>query len=130
MTDRYDPNGEAAIWSQAAELVMGLTRDDPDPQVQGWNIALEQAARLLDNEARGVRQRNGMYMRAISGQWAGKRPMKADGPIGSDGSIGSDTATAGHTADGSARVADSLGSVGGVEFAQDSDRGGLIDKQH
>jgi len=84
MTDRYDPHGEAAIWLQAAELVMKLRRDDADTS---WNVALEQAARVLDSEARGIRQRNGMYCRVISGQSAGRRPDQAkrsNDPIRSD----------------------------------------------
>jgi GNAT superfamily N-acetyltransferase len=65
MTDRYDPEGEAAIWQQSVSLVYGLKRSDPD--TEQWNAAIEQAARLLENEARAVRQRNGMY-RVITGQ--------------------------------------------------------------
>jgi GNAT superfamily N-acetyltransferase len=67
--DRYDPQGEAAIWNQAVQLVMALKQaDDPDnPQWQQWNAALLQAARVIENEGRAVRQRNGMYYRVISG---------------------------------------------------------------
>lgn len=62
--NRYDPTGEAAIWDRAAELVMGMR----DPELStDWNIALEQAARALSNESRGVRQANGMYYRVITG---------------------------------------------------------------
>lgn len=68
MTDRYDPHGEAAIWMEAAQLVSGLKRSDPG--AESWNAALEQAARALDCEARGVRQSNGMYYRVISGRRA------------------------------------------------------------
>lgn len=66
MTDRYDPHGEAAIWHQAASLICSLKRTDPD--TEQWNAALEQAARMVENEGRAVRQRNGMYFRVISGQ--------------------------------------------------------------
>ncbi|WP_433308075.1 GNAT family N-acetyltransferase (plasmid) [Actinoplanes sp. CA-030573] len=66
MSDRYDPDGEAAIWQQASQLVIGLKLpDEPQP---GWNAALEQAARALDNESRAIRQGNGMYYRVITGQ--------------------------------------------------------------
>jgi GNAT superfamily N-acetyltransferase len=67
--DRYDPHGEAAIWNQAANLVCGLKRTDDGSE--DWNAALDQAARMLENEGRGVRQRNGMYYRVISGQLQG-----------------------------------------------------------
>lgn len=66
MTDRYDPSGEAAIWQAAAELVTTLKRDDA-PDASTWNAAIEQAARALDVEARGIRQRDGMYYRVITG---------------------------------------------------------------
>jgi ribosomal protein S18 acetylase RimI-like enzyme len=67
MTDRYDPTGEAAIWQAAAELVSALRRDDDGPEASTWNAAIEQAARALDGESRGIRQRDGMYFRVISG---------------------------------------------------------------
>lgn len=61
---RYDPTGEAAIWDRASELVQALR----DPQLsEDWNTALEQAARALSNEGRGIRQANGMYYRSITG---------------------------------------------------------------
>ncbi|MEU1956793.1 hypothetical protein [Nocardia rhamnosiphila] len=63
--DRYDPTGEAAIWSRAAELVASLRTPEMS---EDWNAALEQASRALDSEARGVRQgKGGMYYRVISG---------------------------------------------------------------
>jgi GNAT superfamily N-acetyltransferase len=65
MSDIYDPQGEAAIWNQAVSLIAGLKRSDPG--TEQWNAAIEQAARMVDNEARAVRQRNGMYYRVISG---------------------------------------------------------------
>ncbi|MBF6234816.1 hypothetical protein IU436_28670 [Nocardia farcinica] len=63
--NRYDPTGEAAIWDRAAELVMSMR----DPALStDWNAALEQAARALSNESRGIRQGpGGMYYRAITG---------------------------------------------------------------
>lgn len=62
--ERYDPTGEAAVWTRAAELVMSMR----DPQLsEDWNTALEQAARALSNESRGIRQANGMYYRSITG---------------------------------------------------------------
>ncbi|MFI5501143.1 hypothetical protein ACIA5E_18960 [Nocardia asteroides] len=61
---RYDPNGEAAIWDRAAKLVMDLRNPDLSTD---WNTALEQAARALSDESRGIRQANGMYYRVISG---------------------------------------------------------------
>ncbi|MFI9538287.1 hypothetical protein ACIG56_34280 [Nocardia fusca] len=63
--DRYDPTGEAAIWSRAAELVASLRTPEMS---EDWNTALEQASRALDSEARGVRQgQGGLYYRVISG---------------------------------------------------------------
>jgi len=67
MTDRYDPTGEAAVWQAAAEVVTALRRDDDAPEASTWNAAIEQAARALDSESRGIRQRDGMYFRVISG---------------------------------------------------------------
>ncbi|UAK36175.1 hypothetical protein K8O92_33395 (plasmid) [Nocardia asteroides] len=63
--DRYDPTGEAAIWQAASSLVAGMK----DPALsEDWNTALDQAARALDNEARGIRQGpGGMYYRSITG---------------------------------------------------------------
>lgn len=65
MTDIYDPQGEAAIWNQAASLIYGLKRSDPG--TEQWNSALEQAARMVETEGRAVRQANGMYHRVICG---------------------------------------------------------------
>lgn len=62
--DRYDPTSEAAIWQAASNLVAEMKNDQ---QSEDWNAALEQAARRLENEARGIRQGNGMYHRVISG---------------------------------------------------------------
>ncbi|MBF6284475.1 hypothetical protein REK76_29410 (plasmid) [Nocardia farcinica] len=63
--DRYDPTGEAAIWDRAAELVSSMRDLNLSTD---WNTALEQAARALSNEARGIRQGpGGMYYRVISG---------------------------------------------------------------
>lgn len=62
--DRYDPTGEAALWDRASDLVMSLQHPD---QSSDWNAALEQAARMLSNESRGVRQAGGMYHRVITG---------------------------------------------------------------
>ena len=65
---RYDPTGAAAIWDHAAELVTGMR----DPELStDWNTGLEQAARALNNESRGIRQTSGMYFRAISGTGVG-----------------------------------------------------------
>lgn len=64
--DRYDPTGEAAVWQQASSLVDSLRI--PGNDMDQWNAALEQAARLLENEARAIRQRDGMYFRVISGK--------------------------------------------------------------
>jgi GNAT superfamily N-acetyltransferase len=78
-TDFYDPQGEAAIWGQAAQLVMGLKQkngDPDDPQWQQWNAALEQAARVIENEGRAVRQSNGMYYRVITGRAYEPRPSE------------------------------------------------------
>ncbi|MGY4103786.1 hypothetical protein ACW2Q0_30140 [Nocardia sp. R16R-3T] len=63
--NRYDPTGEAAIWDRAAELVMSMR----DPELsEDWNTALQQAARALSNESRGIRQGpGGMYYRSITG---------------------------------------------------------------
>lgn len=74
VADRYDPNGEAAIWQAASDKVASLKRggDDSDD----WNAALEQAARALESEARGIRQQNGMYYRVISG--SKYDPLKSD----------------------------------------------------
>lgn len=66
MSDQYDPTGEAAIWQQASTLVDSLRI--PGGDMEQWNAALEQAARLLENEARAIRQRDGMYYRVISGK--------------------------------------------------------------
>jgi ribosomal protein S18 acetylase RimI-like enzyme len=66
MTDPYDPQGEAAIWNQAVSVIGGLKRSETG--WEQWNAALEQAARLVENEGRAVRQRNGMYYRDISGR--------------------------------------------------------------
>ena len=60
----HDPTGEAAIWDRAAELVMKLRNPELSTD---WNTALEQAARALSDESRGIRQANGMYYRVISG---------------------------------------------------------------
>lgn len=66
--DRYDPTGAAAIWIRAAELVTALR----DPELStDWNTSLEQAARALHNESRGIRQDGGMYYRTISGTGVG-----------------------------------------------------------
>jgi hypothetical protein len=62
--DRYDPTGEAAIWQAASNAVAKMKTDQ---QSEDWNAALEQAARRLENEARGIRQGAGMYHRTISG---------------------------------------------------------------
>lgn len=63
--DRYDPTGEAAIWAAASQLVAEMKSDQLS---EDWNAALEQAARKLENEARGIRQGvGGMYHRAITG---------------------------------------------------------------
>jgi hypothetical protein len=67
--DRYDPSGEAAIWQRAAELVNQLKRDQiPGDDLNVWNTALDQACRVLENESRAIRQRDGMYHRVITGQ--------------------------------------------------------------
>lgn len=65
MTDRYDPSGEATIWQSASDMVASLKRSDDGHDE--WNAAIEQAARSLESEARGIRQRHGMYYRVISG---------------------------------------------------------------
>ncbi|MEU1986124.1 hypothetical protein [Nocardia sp. NPDC019395] len=62
--DRYDPTGEAAIWQKASSLVSELRTPELSDD---WNAAIEQAARVLENEARGIRQAGGMYYRVISG---------------------------------------------------------------
>lgn len=67
MTDRYDPTGEAAVWQAASNLVLTLKRDDDAPEAPSWNAAIVQAGRALEDEARGIRQRDGMYFRPISG---------------------------------------------------------------
>jgi hypothetical protein len=69
-TDQYDPTGEGAIWQAAAQLVEGLKLDQPPVDDNAWNAALDQAARALENEARAIRQKNGMYFRVISGHSA------------------------------------------------------------
>jgi len=66
--DPYDPTGEAAVWQAAASLVNSVKSDDVGSVVDPWNTAIEQASRVLDNEARGVRQRNGVWYRVISGR--------------------------------------------------------------
>lgn len=64
--DRYDPNGEARIWQEASDAVMGLTRRPlPDP---AWAAALEHAARELERRGREVRQAAGMYYRPLVGE--------------------------------------------------------------
>jgi len=65
MPDRYDITGEAAIWQEASELVAGLKLHEPPIDQLSWNTALEQAARTLENRAREIRQRNGMYFRVL-----------------------------------------------------------------
>jgi ribosomal protein S18 acetylase RimI-like enzyme len=67
VTDRYDPTGEAAIWDRAAQLVAKMALDTgPEDR---WNVALSQASRALENEARAVRQgTGGMYYRVITGE--------------------------------------------------------------
>jgi GNAT superfamily N-acetyltransferase len=67
MTDRYDPTGEAAVWLAASSLVTTLKRDDDASDAATWNAAIAQASRVLEDEARGIRQRDGMYFRPISG---------------------------------------------------------------
>ena len=63
--DRYDPTGDAAIWASASQLVAEMKSDQLS---EDWNAALEQAARKLENEARGIRQGvGGMYHRSITG---------------------------------------------------------------
>lgn len=66
MADCYDPTGEAAIWQQAAEMVASLKV--PGDDMEQWNAALEQASRLIENEGRAIRQRDGMYYRVITGR--------------------------------------------------------------
>ncbi|WP_280507268.1 hypothetical protein [Nocardia flavorosea] len=68
--DRYDPTGEAAIWQKAAALVGELRTPE---QTEAWNAAITQAARVLESEARGIRQAGGMYYRVISG--SGHEPL-------------------------------------------------------
>lgn len=68
MPQTYDPTGEADIWQRAANMVASLKREpDPNDEINSWNTALEQASRALENEARGIRQREGMYYRVITG---------------------------------------------------------------
>ena len=62
--DRYDPSGEAAIWQAASDLVVAMKDDRLS---EDWNAALDQAARRLESEGRGIRQGSGMYYRVITG---------------------------------------------------------------
>lgn len=69
--DAYDPTGEAAVWQQASELAHRVTTNDATESiVDPWNTAIEQVSRALESEARGIRQRNSMYYRVISGSTA------------------------------------------------------------
>lgn len=69
-SDPYDPTGEAAVWQAASNLVSS-SKADPAPDVlDPWNTALEQVSRKLEDEARGVRQANGLWYRVISGSKA------------------------------------------------------------
>lgn len=62
--DRYDPDGSAAIWIEAASVVSQLTL----PGKADWNAALGQAARELERHALEIRQgRGGMYYRTMTG---------------------------------------------------------------
>lgn len=62
--DRYDPDGSAAFWIEAAEAVSELRL----PGKEEWNAALTQAARELERRALEIRQgRGGMYYRAMTG---------------------------------------------------------------
>lgn len=66
--DRYDPDGEAAIWVAASQMIENLKRPPmPGDDLDYWNAALDQAARVLDNKARTLRQAAGMYYRPITG---------------------------------------------------------------
>src|SRR5699024_7725829 len=69
-SDPYDPTGEAAVWQAASQLVTSVKTDDAASIVDPWNTAIDQVSRVLDNEARGIRQRNGMWYRVISGTGA------------------------------------------------------------
>lgn len=68
LTEIYDPTGEAGIWDRAVQIVNSLVRQEGSAdEVATWNAAISQAARVLENESRAVRQRDGMYFRVITG---------------------------------------------------------------
>ncbi len=64
--DRYDLSGEAAVWNEAAALVASLKTTSREGNPDGWNTALDQASRALEDRGRAIRQAGGMYHRVIS----------------------------------------------------------------
>jgi hypothetical protein len=69
VNDRYDPDGEAAVWEAAAKLVAGMKIPEgmPGDVHDYWNTALSQAARACETEGRKIKQANGMYYRVLDG---------------------------------------------------------------
>jgi GNAT superfamily N-acetyltransferase len=66
--ERWDPEGTAAVWLEAANLVFDMRLEKPPASEDAWNAALEQAARTLERHALEIKQENGMYYRALRGQ--------------------------------------------------------------
>lgn len=62
---RYDPDGVAAIWEEAADLVADLKA--AGPQTDDWDAALDQAGRVLERRAIEARQSQGSYYRTLTG---------------------------------------------------------------
>jgi GNAT superfamily N-acetyltransferase len=67
-TANYDPDGTAAIWLEASNVVRKLKLSDPPADENAWNTALDQAARVLERHALEIKQANGMYYRALTGR--------------------------------------------------------------
>jgi GNAT superfamily N-acetyltransferase len=66
--EKWDPDGTAAVWLEAANLVAAMRLERPPVSEDAWNAALEQAARQLERHALEIKQENGMYYRALRGQ--------------------------------------------------------------
>ncbi|WP_143230362.1 GNAT family N-acetyltransferase [Actinosynnema sp. ALI-1.44] len=64
----YDPDGTAALWLEASNLVASMKLENPPISDDAWNVALDQAARMLERHALEIKQANGMYFRTLSGE--------------------------------------------------------------
>ena len=63
---RYDPEGTAAAWVEAAGMILDMRTAEPPKVEDPWNTALEQAARSLETQASRIKQASGMHYRALT----------------------------------------------------------------